>query len=55
MDNLRDALVVAIREFSSDELTIEDWQEIAGENVEELVNRVFYILSWYHAAYNEKK
>lgn len=53
MDNSREKLVVAIRGFAGDELTIEDWEKIAIESNEQLIDRLVHILSYYHKEYND--
>ena len=53
MDNSREKLVVAIRGFAGDELTIEDWEKIAIETNEQLIDRLVHILSYYHKEYND--
>lgn len=50
---MREQLVDAIIEHSSDELDIKDVIEIAKESEAQLLERLIHILNWYSDAYNK--
>jgi hypothetical protein len=52
MNQLRKLLVNAIIEFSSDELTEEDYFKMASENDATLVERLIHITEYYREQYN---
>jgi len=50
---MREQLVNAIFDYSSDELDLKDAINIAKESEEQLVNRLINILNWYNERFNE--
>lgn len=46
-ETIREKLIVAIYDNSSDELNKNDWINIAQESESQLVDRVISILEWY--------
>lgn len=49
---MREKIINAIIEYSGDELTIKDYQDMARENENQLLDRLIHILSYYFDHYN---